>query len=304
MESQAVPYFVFIWMPTKSHDTHGKNELITRTSQYTYAMELLRKDSPVQSELRIALDARQLCLSLQPITNHLPVYVLLGHGSCETGGIRLYDDSLLTPTVLLEQWTCDFPCDVIVTACGANVFCSPLHYPQLLRYSRHCRFLPAAMPDSDKSWMTQNPDGRSVHLELTELLLAYLRVYDASAQSLVQPVFAKTEEFIKRQRRTTRQRLQEQEKERVAKEVREHAEKERTKWEEWVKTQNAKLQEWRTTERQNHAFQLRLSTWRERWFCVFMIFVFFQFLDVFLNHGPLLQWATLDVLIYCVVLRK
>jgi hypothetical protein len=318
MESKAVPYFNFLWIPSKGENTQDKNELLKRVQQYTNTMELLRAGSPVSYDFRIVLSLEQLVTCLRPMPGHLPVFVLLGHGYSETGAMAMWNGDMLEPTALLKKWQCNFKCDIIATACGANVFVSPLQYPILLYYNRQCRFLAAAEPLAHCSYMVTT-NGQSSHLELTQLMLHYLRVYDDGGQ---QVAVKKADAFVQANRRTAKQRRVAQEladqtagKARIELELAERAkqlakasaDKEAARLvvlKKWAADVKAQWQRWGQERDQHSTHVVALERWRTRWFCVFALFVFFQLLDVLGRQGPLFSYVVLDLVLYCTVLRK
>lgn len=307
-----VPRFKFIWLPDNRSNTTGQNELVCRLGQFTNAMDLLRKDSPVEYEFCTAPSLNSLVNALRPCPGYLPVFVLLGHGVPESGSMYTWNGDEVNPTTLFARWKCDFECDLIAAACGANVFCSPLQYPILLYYTRLCRVMPAAEPLAPFSYMCDVDNPESRHLELTQLMLHYLRVYDDGGK---REAVRKADALVAKKRRTAKQRQEEIEKQRIEKEVAERAnaaraeldrknEERRTALKKWADECKTKWQQWGQARELHFEHRMAVDRWRTRWLCVFAFFVLLQLLDVLFGQGPLLSYVLLDAILYCVLLRQ
>lgn len=324
MDNRTVPpFFNFLWIMSRGENTADKNELLRRVQQYTSTMELLRKDSPVAHDCRIVTSLDQLVNSLRPIPGYLPVFVLIGHGYAETGGMPMWSDEVLEPNSLLAKWQCSFKCDVIACGCGANVFVSPMQYPILLYYNRQVRFLAAAEPLNETSHVFSDDGGKQRHLELTQLMLHYLRVYDdGGAQSPIKEADA----FVKQKRHTAKQWHQEQAKARLEAQVEERVkaravelekagaerdEKRRAQLKEWSADLRQKWQDWGQQKEQCHAHLMRVERWQSRFFAFFCLMLFVQFLMLLAPRqaassegSPLVYYLAFDVFFYCLVFRK
>ena len=129
----------------------------------------------------MALDMRSLVQALRPPStppDARPVFFLLGHGVRQSGAMHLWSDEWMDPTSLLKLWQPNFGCDLIATQCGANAFVSPMRYPILMHYNLRIRFMAAAEPLAECSHRQKFDDDQELHVELTSLLITYLRVHD------------------------------------------------------------------------------------------------------------------------------
>lgn len=176
------PHFVFLWIPSQSENKESGNELLNRIRMYQSVVNLLHKQSTVQAEFSVILNLKQLVTCLEkPLPGCRPVYLLMGHGRSETGEMNFWDGTWLSPNNLMMAWrnAGQQPCDLIATQCGANVFVNPMRYPILLQYNTRIRFMAAAEPCADKSYHSTTVNQQeTLHVELTTLLIHYLRVYD------------------------------------------------------------------------------------------------------------------------------
>ncbi len=303
MESSAVPHFVFLWIPNKRENTVERNELLPRLNHYTRAMELLREDSPVVYDFVVAMSLDQLVRQLKPIPDRLPVFVLIGHGQPETGAMSMWNGDLLSPDTLLKLWSCGFQCDLVATACGANLFCSPMQYPILLHFNRQCRFLAAAEPTSEMSH-SFNTGPQQYHLELTQLMMHYLAVYGQAGDHAA---VTQTDAFVKKYRRTAKQRQREKQQCVLAEEKNKIIKQAHAK----MLAHHAECTAFKTRclERAAQtqglcAHRTQLAAWTSRWWTVFCIFLILQLIDVVGLQGPLLFYALLDCAIYYFVFRQ
>lgn len=189
------PHFVFIWVPSRDENKEQQNELLRNIRTYESAVALFNKHSTVQADFCIAMNLsniasylKQHCSSNNTNGAHsrYPVFILLGHGKPTNGEMHLWDGEWLNPNNLLRAWNPAFvanpllpmQCDLIATQCGANLFVCPMQWPILLNYSRHIRFLAAAKPNADKSYWANVSNEETLHVELTTLMIYYLRVAD------------------------------------------------------------------------------------------------------------------------------
>jgi hypothetical protein len=180
-----VPFFVFLWLPSKQHNSVSQNEMVQTLTEYQYATSLIRPASPVQSCLYVVPSLAELLNRLRPIDGYLPVFVLLGHGTTDQGSMHLWNKEVLTMPTLLQRWKCDFRCDMVATQCGANAFVSPMKHTELMDVPPGTvRFIAAAQPASTVSnSLSVFTDGTSMHAELTQLMLHYMRKYDEGGRA-------------------------------------------------------------------------------------------------------------------------
>ena len=293
METRITPHFVFIWMPNRATDGGEKNELPDRMQHYTSAMSLLRNGSRVEHQMLVVQSLGELVTAMRPIHKRLPVFVLSGHGDPNTGAMQLWNGDVLTPTTLLMRWHCSFRCDVIATACGANSFCSVLQYPILINFNRDCRFIAAAEPNSPFSYFFRaNSDGDARHLELTQLLLHYLRIYDDGGR---QKSIKEADAFVQQRRRTNNQRRAEEEQTRLKKLENDAAVRLNTESLQ-LKMEREQLLQWVETQRAVMRHDLITGLRRARWW---HLLLFFEFMHVIIsmNARLLLAYLCIDAIL-------
>jgi len=186
------PHFVFIWVASQDENKEQQNELLRNIRTYESAVKLLNKHSTVQADFCLAMNLNNIAsyltqhVTASSGTNRYPVFILLGHGRLSTGEMHMWDGEWLNPNNLMRAWNPAFAanpllpmqCDLIATQCGANLFVNPMQWPILLSYSCHIRFLAAAKPNADKSYWAEISKDETLHVELTTLLIHYLRVTD------------------------------------------------------------------------------------------------------------------------------
>ena len=301
-----VPYFKFLWIMSKSQNTADKNELLRRVEQYTSTMKLLRDDSPVEHSCSIVTSLDQLIASLKPIPGFMPVFVLIGHGYAETGAMPMWSGEQLEPNALLLKWKCNFKCDVIACGCGANVFVSPMQYPILLYYNRQVRFLAAAEPLNETSHIYTD-GAQQRHLELTQLMLQYLMVYDDGG---TQPEITKADAFVQTNRRTARQMRQQKDNDTITKQVNERINGETARINkecmEKDELRRTELKKWADNFKQQWQGWARMAQWRDRLTLLFSVVLACQFLYLLMPHstGSFVHYALVDIIVYWLATRQ